>query len=132
MFADFRVHGLNMTFFQCFHHRLQSITAVTTGTFDRPCGVCVITRSGGVGRVPQVRQSVPGPKTMGRSPHDRICSIPANWALDTKSIQPGSSHADSLATLQIRTSSVCIGPVTTARPGSVNIFTSLRTPNSGR
>jgi hypothetical protein len=21
MFADFRVHGLNMTFFQCFHHR---------------------------------------------------------------------------------------------------------------
>src|ERR1700722_8563913 len=35
-------------------------------------------------------------------------------------------------TLQIRTSSVCIGPVTTARPGSVNIFTSLRTPNCER
>jgi hypothetical protein len=26
----------------------------------------------GTGRVPQVRQSVPGPKTMGRSLHDRF------------------------------------------------------------
>jgi hypothetical protein len=35
---------------------------VTTATNGRPFGVCVIADLIGIGRVPQVRTSVPGPK----------------------------------------------------------------------
>jgi hypothetical protein len=47
----------------------------TTGSGLSPAGVCVIAKPEWIGRVPQVRQGVPGPKTMERSPHDRIACI---------------------------------------------------------
>ncbi len=45
-------------------------------------------------------------------------------------IAPGTRYILFLESAQIRTSSVCRAPVTQARPASVNILISLRTPNS--
>src|ERR1700733_16330802 len=52
-----------------------------------------IARPEGIGRVPQVRQSVPGTKTTGRSPHERI----GKSGLDRKGTQPISRPIETLS-----------------------------------
>ena len=64
----------------------------TAATFSGPYGVCVIARSEGIGRVPQVRQPAPAPcgaylgrKRRGEAPRSHLLNSRKS-ALDSKSI----------------------------------------------